>query len=128
MSGLWSGQPISLKLDDLDVICVVLGCEIGDLLIPEPGKIRCPGEETEAREATGGTTAAPVVVPKRRDGRSLPPLCRGEVQRWERSATTSRQPPARAVSPGGSSYRADTAAAATPGVRPVRRSWSWPGR
>lgn len=36
MSGLWSGQPVSLKLDDLDVICVVLGCETGELLIPEP--------------------------------------------------------------------------------------------
>jgi DNA-binding Xre family transcriptional regulator len=39
MSGLWSGQPVSLKLDDLDVVCVVLGCEIGDLLIPEPEKV-----------------------------------------------------------------------------------------
>ncbi|MFI0820053.1 helix-turn-helix domain-containing protein [Streptomyces sp. NPDC021098] len=30
-------------LEDLDVICVVLGCEIGDLLIPEPDKVRRPG-------------------------------------------------------------------------------------
>lgn len=74
MSGLWSGQPVSLKLEDLDVICVVLGCEIGDLLIPEPEKVRRPGqaEETE-RAAVGAETAAPKVIPKRRDGRSLPP-------------------------------------------------------
>lgn len=74
MSGLWSGQPVSLKLDDLDVICVVLGCEIGDLLIPEPEKVHRPGqvEETE-RVAVGAGTAAPKVIPKRRDGRSLPP-------------------------------------------------------
>jgi len=26
MSGLWSGQPASVKLDDLDVICAVLDC------------------------------------------------------------------------------------------------------
>ena len=39
MSNLWSGQPASLKLDDLDVICAVLGCEISDLLIPEPEKV-----------------------------------------------------------------------------------------
>ncbi|WP_327348983.1 helix-turn-helix transcriptional regulator [Streptomyces europaeiscabiei] len=44
--GLWSGQPVSLKIDDLDVICVVRGCEIGDLLIPEPDKVRRPGEAT----------------------------------------------------------------------------------
>lgn len=74
MSGLWSGQPVSLKLEDLDVICVVLGCEIEDLLIPEPEKVRRPGqaEETEGA-AIGAGTAAPKVIPRRRDGRSLPP-------------------------------------------------------
>jgi DNA-binding Xre family transcriptional regulator len=29
LSGLWSGQPASVKLEDLDVICAVLGCEVG---------------------------------------------------------------------------------------------------
>ncbi|MCX4451349.1 helix-turn-helix transcriptional regulator [Streptomyces sp. NBC_01789] len=72
MSGLWSGQPVSLKLEDLDVICVVLGCEIGDLLIPEPGKVNRPGQEETGRVAVGSGTIAPAVVPKRRDGRSLP--------------------------------------------------------
>jgi DNA-binding Xre family transcriptional regulator len=71
MSGLWSGQPVSLKLEDLDVICVVLGCEIGDLLIPEPGKVRRPGEEAGQQVAASGSV--PAVVPRRRDGRSLPP-------------------------------------------------------
>ncbi|WP_374771747.1 helix-turn-helix transcriptional regulator [Streptomyces sp. NBC_01310] len=73
MSGLWSGQPVSLKLEDLDVICVVLGCEIGDLLVPEPEKVRRPGREETVRAAVGSGTAAPKVIPKRRDGRSLPP-------------------------------------------------------
>jgi DNA-binding Xre family transcriptional regulator len=72
MSGLWSGQPVSLKLEDLDVICVVLGCEIGDLLIPEPEKVARPGDETVQRTAVGA--AGPTVVPRRRDGRSLPPM------------------------------------------------------
>nr|WSX54227.1 helix-turn-helix transcriptional regulator [Streptomyces sp. NBC_00974] len=72
MSGLWSGQPVSLKLDDLDVICVVLGCEIGDLLIPEPAKVTRPGEETVRQAAVAA--AGPPVVPRRRDGRSLPPM------------------------------------------------------
>jgi DNA-binding Xre family transcriptional regulator len=71
MSGLWSGQPISLKLDDLDVICAVLSCEIGDLLIPEPDKV--PGPDQDA--ATSDVAAASItsVVPRRRDGRTLPP-------------------------------------------------------
>lgn len=71
MSGLWSGQPVSLKLEDLDVICAVLGCEIGELLIPEPEKVSRPGEAEAQRAASSG--ASPSVVPRRRDGRSLPP-------------------------------------------------------
>jgi len=71
MSGLWSGQPVSLKLDDLDVICAVLGCEIGELLIPEPDKVPRPGQ-AEAPPAADAA-ARPTVVPRRRDGRSLPP-------------------------------------------------------
>jgi DNA-binding Xre family transcriptional regulator len=71
MSGLWSGQPVSLKLDDLDVICAVLGCEIGELLIPEPDKVPQPGQP-EGPHAVDATPSA-AVVPRRRDGRSLPP-------------------------------------------------------
>ncbi|MGW2939850.1 helix-turn-helix domain-containing protein [Streptomyces sp. NPDC001156] len=74
MSGLWSGQPVSLKLEDLDVICVVLGCEIGELLIPEPQKVARPGEDGTVRAAVGSPDPAPAVVPRRRDGRSLPPM------------------------------------------------------
>ncbi len=71
MSGLWSGAPASLKLDDLDVICAVLGCEISDLLIPEPQRVQAasPAAEPQRKAAAGGLT----VVPRRRDGRSLPP-------------------------------------------------------
>ena len=28
MSGLWSGRPASIKLNDLDVICAVVGCGV----------------------------------------------------------------------------------------------------
>jgi DNA-binding Xre family transcriptional regulator len=75
MSGLWSGQPVTVKLADLDVICVVLGCQIGDLLIPEPDKVTRPDRDTVA-PAADATTPTPIarVVPRRRDGRSLPPL------------------------------------------------------
>jgi len=71
MSGLWSGQPVSIKLGDLDVICAVLGCEVGELLIPEPGKVPAPGHAEPAAAETG--SAGPAVVPRRRDGRSMPP-------------------------------------------------------
>jgi DNA-binding Xre family transcriptional regulator len=43
MSGLWSGNPASVKLSDLDVICAVLGCGVGELLIPEPDKVARAG-------------------------------------------------------------------------------------
>ncbi|WP_219418658.1 helix-turn-helix domain-containing protein [Pseudonocardia nigra] len=73
MSGLWSGSPASIKLDDLDVICVVLGCDVGELLIPEPSKVAHPcGEERDGPVAASAAAAA-AIVPKRRDGRSLPP-------------------------------------------------------
>ncbi|MGW3926251.1 helix-turn-helix domain-containing protein, partial [Streptomyces sp. NPDC005093] len=39
MSGLWSGQPNTVKLDELDVICAVLGCGVEELLLPEPERV-----------------------------------------------------------------------------------------
>jgi putative transcriptional regulator len=36
MSGLWAGTPTTIRLDDLDVICFVLGCTPAELLICEP--------------------------------------------------------------------------------------------
>lgn len=71
MSGLWSGHPNAVKLADLDVICAVLGCEPGELLIPEPVPAARPGGE--AVPGPAAATAVPAVVPRRRDGRSLPP-------------------------------------------------------
>ena len=71
MSGLWSGDPASIKLSDLDVICAVLGCGVGELLIPEPGKVSSGREEGQAVAAS--SAAGPAVTPRRRDGRSLPP-------------------------------------------------------
>ena len=69
MSGLWSGNPNAVKLADLDVICAVLGCQIGELLVPEP--VPDARRADDARPAAAAAT--PAVVPRRRDGRSLPP-------------------------------------------------------
>ncbi|MDA8288427.1 MAG: helix-turn-helix domain-containing protein [Acidimicrobiales bacterium] len=71
MSGLWSGRPVSVKLDDLDVICAVLGCEIGEVLIPEPENV--PHPKTDAPSAAAVGSPKLDVVPRRRGGRSLPP-------------------------------------------------------
>lgn len=71
MSGLWSGHPASIKLEDLDVICAVLGCGVEELLIAEPDRVTRPTSDSEPRAATGSGFA---VTPKRRDGRSLPPV------------------------------------------------------
>lgn len=88
MSGLWSGHPASIKLDDLDVICAVLGCTVADLLIPEPAQPAAhPGEPVQDQQASASSPSAasppaaspaparprPAVTPRRRDHRSLPP-------------------------------------------------------
>jgi DNA-binding Xre family transcriptional regulator len=74
MSGLWSGQPASIKLADLDVLCAVLGATPDELLLPEPDTIPTapatadPNRTTAA--ASGGTSG---VRPRQVGRRSLPP-------------------------------------------------------
>ena len=76
MSNLWSGQPVTIRLDDLDIICEVLECEPGDLLIREPGTARSAGRQAgapPAAAAAGGGGGAGGVI-RRRPGRSAPPV------------------------------------------------------
>ncbi|GAB3698341.1 helix-turn-helix domain-containing protein [Saccharopolyspora tripterygii] len=54
MSGLWSKTPASLKLEDLDVICRVLGCEVGELLEPEAPRVPVPRQPDGARGPIAG--------------------------------------------------------------------------
>src|SRR6266550_2462396 len=70
MSGLWSGDPASIKLSDLDVICAVLGCGVEELLIPEPDKVSCGTEQGNQPAAASSPPGGPPVTPRRRDGRS----------------------------------------------------------
>ena len=70
MSGLWSGSPNTIRLDELDVICAVLGCEPGELLLPEPGKVPQPAPHEAGKPAAAAGRA---VTPRARDGRTLPP-------------------------------------------------------
>jgi DNA-binding Xre family transcriptional regulator len=79
MSGLWSGSPASIKLEDLDVICAVLGCQVQDLLIPEtvqPAAVLSQDEQADVSQpAVSQQTGRPrpAITPRRRDHRSLPP-------------------------------------------------------
>jgi DNA-binding Xre family transcriptional regulator len=72
MSGLWSGRPNSIRLDELDVICAILGCGVEELLLPEPDSVPQP---TQAPTDTPKTVAGHdrPVKPRPRGGRSLPP-------------------------------------------------------
>ncbi len=72
MSGLWSGRPASIKLDDLNIICGVLGCGVDELLIPELDKVIEPADSKQP-EATSASRSA-TVAPKGRRTRSLPPV------------------------------------------------------
>ncbi|MFJ8978743.1 helix-turn-helix domain-containing protein [Streptomyces sp. NPDC102282] len=75
MSGLWSGEPASIKLSDLDVIVAVLGCGIQEILIPEPvTSVVSEKPSVPVARAAGESGSAAPPVPRRRDGRSLPPL------------------------------------------------------
>ncbi|KUM90258.1 XRE family transcriptional regulator [Streptomyces cellostaticus] len=71
MSGLWSGQPNTVKLDELDVICVVLGCGVEELLLPEPERVPDSTPATDEQTVAVGQPRA--VTPRPRTGRSLPP-------------------------------------------------------
>jgi DNA-binding Xre family transcriptional regulator len=68
MSGLWSGQPNTVRLDEMDVICAVLGCEVGELLLPEPQAVPEPAPSQDTTDGQART-----VTPRSRTGRSLPP-------------------------------------------------------
>ena len=73
VAALWSGKPISVRLDDLDKICAALGCTVADLLEAEP--IAADGQEHEQpRRAAGDGDQAVRPVSRRGGGRrSLPP-------------------------------------------------------
>lgn len=69
MSGLWTGTPTMIRLDDLDVICSVLGCEPNQLLICEPEVVAARKPVTKKAAARSASRTRP--VPGRR--RSRPP-------------------------------------------------------
>jgi len=75
VAALWSGKPISVRLDDLDKICAALGCTVADLLEAEPLAGTDGGEKEQRAAGAGGQSGGPARPSPRpgRPRRSLPP-------------------------------------------------------
>ncbi|WP_423247576.1 helix-turn-helix domain-containing protein [Streptomyces achmelvichensis] len=61
MSALWSGTPVSVRLDDVEVLCRVLGCDAAGLLVldqPPSGSATQP-----AGPASGAMTPPAPALP-----------------------------------------------------------------
>ena len=67
MSALWIGDPVTIRLDDLDVICSVLECSPADLLVCEPEKVAA----RRPAKAQAGSPAP--ITPVLGRHRSVPP-------------------------------------------------------
>jgi Cro/C1-type HTH DNA-binding domain len=76
VAALWSGKPVTVRLDDLDKICAALDCTVADLMEAEPRAAHATGQEPAA-EAAGGQPGSPAARPESRRGgpprRALPP-------------------------------------------------------
>lgn len=72
MSGLWTGTPTTIRLEDLDVICAVLDCDPSTLLIPEPEKVAARKHEKAVGEH-GHPSPAAGVQPRLGRNRTRPP-------------------------------------------------------
>ena len=75
VAALWSGKPVSVRLDDLDKMCAALGCTVADLLEAEP-LAGAGGEQQQQAAGAGGQAGAcrPGAAPRR-----LPPVPAAEL-------------------------------------------------
>lgn len=72
MSHLWAGQPVTIRLDDLEIICMVLSCTPNDLLVVEQHAAAPPAanEATKPAAVAGGED----LIQRRHTGRMSPPV------------------------------------------------------
>ena len=74
MSRWWTTTPVSMRLDDLDVICAVLDCTPMDLLICEPDKVAAARPApASARTGSDAGSAGSGAAPRLGRRRSAPP-------------------------------------------------------
>ena len=76
MSCWLTGTPNTIRLDELDVICAVLGCTPADVLIAEPETVQLQRPVQQAVNDAGGsgTGRSSRVAPRRGKGRTTPPV------------------------------------------------------
>jgi putative transcriptional regulator len=75
MSALWIGTPTMIRLDDLDIMCEVLGCTPTDLLLVEPEVVAARRRDRSAAATNDrATSGSPSVTPKLGRNRSAPPV------------------------------------------------------
>ncbi len=81
MSYWWSGTPRTVRLDELEILCVVLKCSPTDLMTPEPAnvtirprgeKVANGGDNDGASDGAGGESWR--VTPRLGVPRGKPPL------------------------------------------------------
>jgi DNA-binding Xre family transcriptional regulator len=72
LSGLWSGQPNSIKLDELEIFCAVLDCGPEELMIREPSAVPVPAPAQNAEQAAAAGSSASV-RPRKPQRRTPPP-------------------------------------------------------
>ncbi len=70
MSALWTSTPVTIRLEDLDVICSVLDCEVADLLLREPDKVEA---RRPAKKKTATSDGATSITPRLGRNRTKPP-------------------------------------------------------
>lgn len=70
MSALWTGTPVTIRLEDLDVICSVLDCEVADLLIREPELVAA---RRPRKKAAGAAKSVSSITPRLGRNRTKPP-------------------------------------------------------
>ncbi|WKN60922.1 helix-turn-helix transcriptional regulator [Rhodococcus opacus] len=71
MSHLWSSQPVTIRLEDLQIICSVLGCSPNDLLVLEQDTTN---RRTSTEAAPLRAAAGEGPIQRRHTGRTKPPV------------------------------------------------------
>ena len=69
----WAGSPPTIRLEELDVICVVLECSPSDLMVPEPEKVAARRPQN-VETINGQNDTPPRVAPRFGKPRSEPPV------------------------------------------------------
>jgi DNA-binding Xre family transcriptional regulator len=71
MSHLWSAQPVTIRLEDLQIICSVLRCTPNDLLVFTE-EATSSGPAIEPAQVSAAAGGAPLL--RRHVGRARPPV------------------------------------------------------